>query len=509
MPDHETMDIKTRLMRWYLSPRKKKIERYSDSARQIQEDKLMKFLHRASRTEWGKKYGFDTIKSYADFAARVPVCSYDDLQESIERMHQGERDVLWPGRVRFFAKSSGTTAGRSKFIPVTSEGLRNMHLMGGQDVTFFYLQQNPNTRIGSGNSVILSGSFDPQSCNRYSKVGDVSAIMTSRMPGFIRRLGGFLPPWRIAKIQDFETKRDAIAEYCMHKNVTSFSGVPSWWLSVLTRMLELSGMENVTQVWPNLELFAHGGVGFAPYRELYEHAIPSDSMHYIETYNASEGFFGVQNDPADPAMLLMIDYDVFFEFLPLSGSKRSPVPLWEVETGRNYAMLITTSCGLWRYEIGDTVRFTSKNPYKFVISGRIRQFINAFGEELIVENAEKGIAEACRKTGAKVLDYTAAPVYMDIHGQCRHQWVVEFSQDPSSLEDFARELDEALRGINSDYDAKRFKDIVLRPLEVVKARKNLFNDWMKSRGKLGGQHKVPRLANSREYIDDLLEMNKA
>ena len=476
----------------------------------MQERVLMRLIRRAMDTEWGKEHKFSSINGYRDFTTHVPVSSYDDLQERIERMRQGEKDILWPGQVKYFAKSSGTTAGRSKFIPVTSEGLRRLHMMGGHDATATYLGYNKKSRISKGHALILSGSFDPSLDTPTSRTGDVSAIMTSSIPPFLRKLMKFGPPMEIASISDFGEKREKLAHYALNTNVTSFSGVPSWWMSVLSRVLELSGKETLDQVWPNLELFCHGGVGFTPYRDLYHKIIPTDKMHYIETYNASEGFFGVQTDPSDPAMTLMVDYDVFYEFIPLSqlGKKDAPVlPLWEVKTGVNYAMVISTSCGLWRYLIGDTIRFTQKDPYKFTISGRTRQFINAYGEELIVENAEKGIDIACKATGAKVREYTAAPIYMDEHGKARHQWLVEFAHEPDSMEKFTMELDTALRSLNSDYDAKRFEDIVLSHLELVPARKGLFNDWLQKHGKLGGQHKVPRLANNREIMDELLEMN--
>ena len=293
----------------------------------------------------------------------------------------------------------------------------------------------------------------------------------------------------------------------MTKNVTNISGVPSWMLSVLDRVMELSGKQHLEEVWPNLEVFFHGGVAFTPYRQQYERLITSPRMHYMETYNASEGFFGLQDDPNDKAMLLMLDYDVFYEFQETEAGG-AVVPLWGVEPGKNYAMLISTSCGLWRYMIGDTVRFTSANPYKFTISGRTKHFINAFGEELIVDNAEKGLAYACRQTGAEVSEYTAAPVFMDQKAKCRHQWLIEFAKPPQDVQLFATLLDKRLQEINSDYEAKRYKDITLQPLELVVARQGLFNDWLKSRGKLGGQHKVPRLSNSREHIEQLLSLNE-
>ena len=319
-----------------------------------------------------------------------------------------------------------------------------------------------------------------------------------------------VPKKATALLSDFEIKRDRIARETLNKNVTNISGVPSWMLSVLTRVMELTGKKHLEEVWPNLEVFFHGGVAFTPYRKQYEQLITSPNMHYMETYNASEGFFGIQDDPTDKSMLLMIDYGVFYEFIPMDEfDKENPtiVPLWAVETGKNYAMVISTSCGLWRYIIGDTVSFTSTNPYKFVITGRTKHFINAFGEELIVDNAEKGLAYACEQTGAEVLEYTAAPVFMDDNAKCRHQWLIEFSKEPADLDKFATLLDNKLQEINSDYEAKRYKNITLQHLEIVKARTNLFNDWLKSKGKLGGQHKVPRLSNSRKNIDEMLKMN--
>ena len=305
-------------------------------------------------------------------------------------------------------------------------------------------------------------------------------------------------------------KRDRIAHECLKKNVTNLSGVPSWMLSVLVRVLEISGKEHINDVWPNLEVFFHGGIAFTPYRSQYERIITSDKMHYMETYNASEGFFGIQNDPADPSMLLMLDYGVFYEFMPMDEfgtDNPTVVPLEGVEVGKNYAMLISTSCGLWRYMIGDTVKFTSVKPYKFVITGRTKYFINAFGEELIQDNAEKGLAYACQQTGAEVREYTAAPVFMDQNAKCRHQWLIEFAKEPADLNAFADILDKRLQEINSDYEAKRFHDITLQHLEIVKARQGLFDDWLRSKGKLGGQHKIPRLSNNRANIDEMLEMN--
>jgi hypothetical protein len=340
-------------------------------------------------------------------------------------------------------------------------------------------------------------------------VGDLSAILIENINPLVNLIR--VPEKKIALLSDFEEKMEKIARVAMDKDITNISGVPSWMLAVLKRVMELKGTDNLAEVWPNLEVFFHGGVAFTPYREQYKQLIRTDKMHYMETYNASEGFFGLQNDPTDPAMMLMIDYGVFYEFLPMDEfDSPNPhiVPLTGVEIGKNYAMLISTACGLWRYMIGDTVKFTSKDPYKFVITGRTKHFINAFGEELMVDNAEQGLAAACKATGAQVSEYSAAPVFMDADAKCRHQWLIEFAVMPDSVDKFAEVLDQSLQQINSDYEAKRYKDITLQPLEIVVARPNLFHDWLKEKGKLGGQHKVPRLSNSRDYIEEMLSLNR-
>ena len=416
--------------------------------------------------------------------------------------------MLWPGTVRWYAKSSGTTNDKSKFIPVSPDGLKDTHYAGGRDVVVWYLGNNPQSLIFDGKALILGGSHAPNYNLKDTIVGDLSAILIENINPLVNMVR--VPRKETALLSDFETKRDRIAREAMGRNVTNLSGVPSWMLSVMNRVLEITGKDNLLEVWPNLEVFFHGGVAFTPYREQYRRLIPSEAMHYMETYNASEGFFGIQDDPSDASMSLMLDYGVFYEFVPMDeieSPNPTVLPLWGVETGRNYAMLISTSSGLWRYMIGDTVRFTSTNPYKFVITGRTKFFINAFGEELIVDNAERGLAVACAKTGAEVLEYTAAPVFMDNEGRCHHQWLIEFSRSPRDIDDFARILDNALQGINSDYEAKRYKDITLQRLELIEARKGLFNDWLASKGKLGGQHKVPRLSNSRKYIEEMISLN--
>ena len=472
----------------------------------LQETALSRLIAEAKDTEYGRHHAFSTIKGYDDFVKTTPVNTYEELKGSIDRMRHGESDVLWPGRVKWYAKSSGTTNDKSKFIPVSQEGLKRIHYRGGFDAVAMYLQNNPQSRMFDGRGLILGGSHAPNYNLKDSLVGDLSAILIENINPLVNLVR--VPSKQTALLSDFEIKRDRIAREALTKNVTNLSGVPSWMLSVLSRVMELSGKQHLEEVWPNLEVFFHGGVAFTPYRKQYEELITSPKMHYMETYNASEGFFGLQNDPTDRSMLLMLDYDVFYEFRELSGENNRIVPLWGVETGKNYAMIISTACGLWRYEIGDTIQFTSTNPYKFIISGRTKHFINAFGEELIVDNAEKGLAYACQQTGAEVSEYTAAPVFMDQKAKCRHQWLIEFAKPPQDVQLFATLLDKRLQEINSDYEAKRYKDITLQPLELVVARQGLFNDWLKSRGKLGGQHKVPRLSNSREHIEQLLSLNE-
>lgn len=494
------------MIRPLFSGRVRAIEQFDNHAEDIQREVLRKLISKAADTEWGHTYNYGSIRNYEEFAAKVPVSTYEELKGYIDRMRHGESHVLWPGQVRWYAKSSGTTNDKSKFIPVSKDGLHDTHYAGGTDAVAIYLHNNPLSRIFDGKALILGGSHAPNYNLPHSLVGDLSAILIENINPLVNLVR--VPSKQIALLPDFEEKRDRIAQIAMKKHVTNLSGVPSWMMAVIHRMLEISGKDYVDEIWPDLEVFFHGGVAFTPYRDQYHRLIRSPHMHYEETYNASEGFFGLQNDPLDAAMLLMLDYGVFYEFIPLEEvGKEHPVvlPLWAVEPDRNYAIVISTSCGLWRYQIGDTVRFTQTNPYKFVISGRTKSFINAFGEELIVDNAEKGLLYACQQTGAEVSEYTAAPVFMDENARCRHQWLIEFNKEPADMATFAKLLDMRLQELNSDYEAKRHSTMV--PLEVIKARKGLFNDWLKSKGKLGGQHKVPRLANTRKHIDELLKLN--
>lgn len=498
----------TSLLKSIICRRADKISKYAGNTEAIQNKVLRSLIDSAKNTEWGREHKYDEIRRYSDFVTRVGVQDYETLKGYIERMRHGESDILWKGRCRWYAKSSGTTNDKSKFIPVTAQGLQKVHYKGGYDVVSLYLRNNPQSRFFSGKGLILGGSHATNFNIKDTLVGDLSAILIENVNPLVNFLR--VPDKSIALLSDFEEKMEKIARATQNVNVTNLSGVPSWMMAVLKHLLHITGKKSIDEVWPNLEVFFHGGVAFTPYREQYKQLIKSPGMQYMETYNASEGFFGIQDDPTDPSLLLMIDYDVFYEFIPMDEfdlPNPNVLPLWEVETGKNYAMLISTSCGLWRYVIGDTVRFTSKEPYKFIITGRTKHFINAFGEELVVDNAEQGLKAACEATGAQIADYTAAPVFMDAEARCRHQWLIEFSKRPSSIQLFTEVLDKTLQQINSDYEAKRYKDITLQQPEVVEAVPGLFNSWLKSKGKLGGQHKVPRLSNTRQHIEELLSMN--
>lgn len=503
------MSITSIAHKLYFERRQRELQKHINHGAELQQDVLKSLLHRADDTEYGRNHAFSAIKDYETFCQDVPLNDYESLKQDIDRMRHGEKDVLWPGQVKWYAKSSGTTNDKSKYIPVTSDALRNIHYAGGRDTVALYLMNNPKSRIFDGRGLILGGSHRTNYNLRDSLVGDLSAILIENINPIANLVR--VPKKKTALLSDFETKRERIAQETLNKNVTNLSGVPSWMLSVLLRVMELSGKTHLEEVWPNLEVFFHGGISFAPYRKQYEQLITKSDMKYQETYNASEGFFGIQSDPDDKAMMLMLDYDIFYEFIPMDefGKENAEaVPLWGVETGKNYAMAISTSCGLWRYIIGDTIQFTSTSPYKFIITGRTKHFINAFGEELIVDNADQGLTYACQETGAEVLEYTAAPVFMDENGKCRHQWLIEFAKEPESVERFAELLDQKLKEINSDYEAKRHKNITLQPLEIIVAKQGLFHTWLKQRGKLGGQNKVPRLSNTREHIDQLLKINK-
>ena len=501
------MSLTSIVNKLYFQPRRKELERYTTEGETIQREVMEYLIERAKDTEYGRKHLFSTIKSYDDFIQNVPVNTYEELKGDIDRMRHGERDVLWPGQVRWYAKSSGTTNDKSKFIPVSHEGLQNIHYQGGKDVLAYYLSNHPESRIFNGKSLILGGSHSPNYNLSNSLVGDLSAILIENinpLANFVR-----VPKKETALLSDFEVKRDRIAHETLKQNVTNISGVPSWMLSVLVRVMELSGKQHLEEVWPNLEVFFHGGIAFTPYREQYKQIITKSDMHYMETYNASEGFFGIQDDPSDSSMSLMLDYGIFYEFIPMDTfgtPEQTIIPLSEVAIGKNYAMVITTNAGLWRYLIGDTVRFTSVSPYRIKITGRTKHFINVFGEELIIENAERALEKACEQTGSHLIEYTVAPIFMQDKLKGGHEWVIEFDAPPASLEHFTEVLDTELKKLNSDYEAKRYNNMTLNMPRVHQARTGLFHDWLKDKDKLGGQNKVPRLSNSREYVEELLKL---
>ncbi len=471
---------------------------------ETQEEILFRLIGNAAATGWGKEYDYSSITSVTEYQLRVPVRTYDEYLPYIERLLRGESNLTWPGSIKWFAKSSGTTSAKSKFIPITDESLEECHYKAAKDILAIYTFNNPHTRIFSGKGLTLGGSNKINQFTNKSVYGDLSAILIGNAPfytEFIRT-----PRQKIALIEDFEEKLDMITRTTLNENVTSFSGVPSWYLTLIKHILAYTGKSNLLEVWPNLEVFFHGGISFTPYREIYNKLIPGSQMHYMETYNASEGFFGIQDDPAKADMLLMLDYGIFYEFIPcdsLNSFSPQALAINEVETGVNYAMVISTNGGLWRYLIGDMVVFTSTNPFRFRISGRTKHFINAFGEEVIIDNADKALEAACNGTGAIVSEYTAGPVFMGTSSKGTHEWIIEFEREPDDIDKFNKLLDSTLKSINSDYEAKRFKDINLVKPIIRSVPKGTFHSWLKSKNKLGGQNKVPRLSNTRDYIEEL------
>jgi hypothetical protein len=503
------MPVINSIINWVNFKRIYEIELFKKHPHEVQRGVLFELLNMASNTQIGLKYNFKNIHSEKEFREQVPVQGYEDIKATVELMMQGEKNLLWPGETKWFAKSSGTTHDKSKFIPVSKDSLEDVHIRGGRDVLAIYLKNYPESGLLSGKSLTLGGSHKVNNVNNNCYYGDLSAIIIENIPfwtEFYRT-----PSTEISLLEEFEEKIEKIIEHSLGENVTSFAGVPSWYLVLLKRVLEVTGKNNILEVWPNLEVFTHGGVKFEPYRDQYEKLIPSAQMHYMETYNASEGFFGIQDEPDKKDMLLMLDYGIYYEFIPMEEfryDQPTVVSLQEIEIGKNYAMVITTNGGLWRYLLGDTVRFTSRSPFKFVITGRTKHFINAFGEELIIDNAEKAFKIACERTGAIISEYTGGPVYMKENQKGAHEWIIEFEKLPNDLDHFISLFDGALKTINSDYEAKRHKNLSLEMPHVVVAKKGLFYEWMKKRGKVGGQNKIPRLSNDRQYLDSLIELNK-
>jgi hypothetical protein len=498
------MPIIPSIVNWLNNKRINQIELFKKFPHETQEEILYKLLARASGTEWGKKYEYSSISSIKEFQNRLPVQTYEEIIPDVERLRNGECNLLWPGETKWFAKSSGTTSAKSKFIPLSRESLEDCHYRGARDMIVVYTHNNPDTKIFTGKSLILGGSHCVNNFSNESLYGDLSAILIENAPFWVDLIR--TPRTKIALLEDFEEKLRQITQLTVNENVTNISGVPSWYLVLFKQILEFTGKKNLREVWPNLEVFFHGGISFIPYREQFRNFIPGEGMNYMESYNASEGFFGLQDDPLTNDMLLMLDLGIFYEFIPSDKISSDNPPVYtisEVEKGINYAMVISTNGGLWRYLIGDTIIFTGTNPYKFKITGRTKQYINAFGEEVISDNAEKALESACKATGALVAEYTAGPVYIEADSKGSHEWIIEFEKEPPDLSQFTDLLDEGLKSVNSDYEAKRYKDLnLVRPL-IRSAAKGTFYKWLREKNKLGGQNKVPRLSNTREYIEDL------
>ena len=492
---------------WLLKKRYHQIELFLKYPAEVQEEVLDQLLEIAEDTEIGKKYDFQSIEDYKTFKNRLPIVTYEEVEPLIERTRRGEQNLFWPTSIKWFAKSSGTTNAKSKFIPVSTEALEDCHYKSGKDLLCLYLNNNEDSQLFTGKSLRLGGSKELYQDNG-SVFGDLSAILIDNMPLWAEFSS--TPSNKVSLMSEWESKLKAIIKESTQENVTSLAGVPSWMLVLLNNVIQETGKDHLFQVWENLEVYFHGGVNFSPYKDQYKKLLPRKSFKYYEIYNASEGFFAIQDRNGADDLLLMLDYGIFYEFIPMDvygTEQQEAIPLWEVKINVNYAIIITTNAGLWRYKIGDTVRFTSINPYRIKITGRTKHHINVFGEELIIENAEEALKSICKKTGAEIKDYTAGPVFMDGNEKGAHEWIIEFRRPPADIAYFTEMLDNALKSLNSDYEAKRYNNIALKMPKVHVAKENLFHNWLKSQNKLGGQHKIPRLSNDRNCIEELLNMN--
>lgn len=503
------MTIINSMISWFMKKRMHQIELFMKYPHNVQDEWFKKLILAGRQTEWGKQYHYNSINSYADFVAQVPITDYEILKPYIERLRQGEQNLLWNSEIKWFAKSSGTTSDKSKFIPISQEALDECHFKGGKDLLSLYCNEFPDTQVFTGRLLGMGGTHNSDNSEIGTFVGDVSAIIMENLPAWVELIR--TPDISIALMDEWEKKIEKIAKVTSGENVTNITGVPSWTLVLLKRILQITGKKNIREVWPNLELFVHGGVSFVPYKSQFEKLIDGP-MNYMETYNASEGFFGIQDSQNSDDMLLMLDYGIFYEFIPLNDvgeSSQKAIPLYEVTTDVNYAMVITTNAGLWRYQIGDTVVFTSTDPYRIKITGRTRNFINAFGEELIIDNAIKALQTACDKTGAMINEFTAAPVYFSDNSSGAHEWLIEFDKQPDHIAYFIEVLDNALKSLNSDYEAKRYQNMVLSEPLVRILPTGTFYEWLKKQNRLGGQYKVPRLSNNRKYVDQIMEIVEA
>ena len=492
---------------WVLKQRIHQIELFLKYPNEVQEELLMNLIRASENTVVGKQYDFASIKSYNTFADRIPISTYEDVEPFIEQTRQGEQNILWSTPIKWFAKSSGTTNAKSKFIPVSNEALEDCHYKGSKDLLCLYLNNNEDSQMFMGKSLRLGGSSQIYE-NNNTFFGDLSAILIENMP--IWAEFSSTPSSRVSLMSEWETKITAIIEESKNENVTSFAGVPSWMLVLMNKVLEATCKGNLMEIWPNLEVYFHGGVSFEPYREQYKKILPSSSFKYYEIYNASEGFFAIQDLNNSSDLLLMLDYGIFYEFIPMTvfgTSDEKAIRLSDVEIDVNYAILISTNAGLWRYLVGDTVRFTSLSPFRIRVTGRTKHHINVFGEELMVENTDRAISKASQLTNSEVVDYTVAPIFMQDKEKGAHEWMIEFKSKPQNISEFQKILDETLQSLNSDYEAKRHNNMTLNPLVINVARENLFYDWLKEQDKLGGQHKIPRLSNKRDYLEQLKNLS--
>ena len=493
---------------WFLKKRFHQIELFLKYPNEVQQELLFTLLKFAKDTEIGKRYDFASIKSYKEFSERVPIVNYESIQPLIERSRNGEQNIFWPRPIKWFAKSSGTTNAKSKFIPVSTDSLEDCHYAASKDLLCMYLNNNEDAQLFTGKSLRLGGSKELYKENG-TVFGDLSAILIDNMPFWAEYSS--TPSSKVSLMSEWESKMQAIVEETIEENVTSLAGVPSWMLVLLNNVLEKTGKQNLFEIWPNLEVYFHGGVSFNPYIEQYRAILPKKEFKYYEIYNASEGFFAIQDQNYSGDLLLMLDYGIFYEFIPMDtyGTKHQKViPLSEVELNKNYAVIITTNAGLWRYKIGDTIRFVCLKPHRIKVSGRTKHHINAFGEELIIENAEDALKKVCKRTSAEIVDYTAAPIFMKGKEKGAHEWIIEFKSAPNDMAYFEELFDNALKALNSDYEAKRYNNMTLNKPKIHCGRPNLFYDWLKENDKLGGQHKVPRLSNSRDYVEELLRLNQ-
>ncbi len=492
---------------WVFKMRIQQIELFLKYPHEVQNELLMGLVQKAKDTEYGQLNGFKGVVSYSRFSDSVPISTYENYADMIERARKGEINVFWPNPIKWFAKSSGTTNAKSKFIPVSQDALDDCHYAGSKDLIALYLNNNPESKLFDGQSLRLGGSKELYEENG-TVFGDLSAILIDNLPLWAEFKS--TPSSKVSLMSDWNVKLQAIVDETLNENVTSLAGVPSWMLVMLNQVLQTSGKYHLLEIWPNLEVYFHGGVSFLPYKTQYENILPNSGFKYYEIYNASEGFFAIQDQNDSSDLLLMLDYGIFYEFIPMSTfetSSQKIIPLHEVELNQNYALVITTNSGLWRYLIGDTVRFTSLSPYRIRITGRTKHHINAFGEELIIENADYALKSTCSVTGAELVDYTAAPIFMKGKEKGAHEWLIEFKTPPENLDDFVLLFDKALKSVNSDYEAKRANNMTLNPPVVHLGRIGLFQDWLASKNKLGGQHKVPRLSNTRDYLEELKAMN--